>query len=114
MIDPSDLIDHDAHSHHSSLRERIVEHIFVGEILRLLWCRGVTNIEVLRTEFDAHGYDIALARGGITRYVQFKTGQKRPASVSVARALQEKQSGCVIWITLKPSLDWVLSVGWEM
>ena len=48
----------DMHSHHSTLRERIVEHVFVGEALRTLWRRGITDVEVLRSEFDAHGYDL--------------------------------------------------------
>ncbi|MDP1827998.1 MAG: hypothetical protein Q8L48_32285 [Archangium sp.] len=30
-----------ADSHHSTLRERIVEHLFVGEALRTLWRLGV-------------------------------------------------------------------------
>lgn len=32
----------------------------VGDVLRALWRRGVTDVEVLRPEFDAHGYDIVL------------------------------------------------------
>jgi hypothetical protein len=38
---------------HSTLRERIVEHVFVGDVLRTLWKRGVTDVEILRPEFDA-------------------------------------------------------------
>ncbi len=45
---------------HSTLRERIVEHAFVGDALRLLWRSGVVDVEVLRSEFDAHGYDLLL------------------------------------------------------
>lgn len=40
---------------HSVLRKRIVEHVFVGEALRRLWQLGVTDVEVLRSEFDAGG-----------------------------------------------------------
>jgi len=43
------------HYINSTLRERIVEHVFVGEALRRLWQLGVTDVEVLRSEFDAGG-----------------------------------------------------------
>ena len=42
--------EHDAHFRHSVLRERIVEHVFIGEVLRRLWVRGITDVEVLRSE----------------------------------------------------------------
>lgn len=94
------------HSLHSTLRERIVEHVFVGEALRTLWRRGVTDVEVLRSEFDAHGYDLVMARGQIVRHIQFKTGvRQKPAPVSVGRALADKPSGCVIWILVSLGLD---------
>lgn len=95
-----------AHFHHSTLRERIVEHVFVGDALRRLWRRGVVDVEVLRSEFDAHGYDLVMARGRIVRHIQFKTGTAaRPGKVSVARALEDKPSGCVIWIRVGHGLE---------
>jgi hypothetical protein len=48
----------DRHFTHSTLRERIVEHVCVGDVLRTLWRLGVTDVEILRPEFDAHGYDV--------------------------------------------------------
>jgi hypothetical protein len=94
------------HSVHSTLRERIVEHVFVGEALRALWRRGVADMEVLRSEFDAHGYDLVLGRGSIVRHIQFKTGiRSKPNRVSVARTLASKPSGCVIWICVSLDLD---------
>jgi hypothetical protein len=91
---------------HSTLRERIVEHVFVGDALRRLWQRRVVDVEVLRPEFDAHGYDLVLARGRVVRHIQFKTGaSKKPGNVSIALSLAEKPSGCVIWIQLKPGLE---------
>lgn len=83
---------------HSTLRERIVEHVFVGDVLRTLWRRGVTDVEILRPEFDAHGYDVVMSRGPIVRHVQLKT--QAAGKVSVGRALAEKPSGCVVWIGL--------------
>jgi hypothetical protein len=99
------VIDESSHSKNSTLRERIVEHIFVGEALRLLWNRNITDVEVLRSEFDAFGYDLVMTLGKIVRHIQLKSGtRKRPGKVSVARVLAEKPSGCVIWISLGPDL----------
>jgi len=96
----------DQNSTHSTLRERVVEHVFVGEALRTLWRHGVINVEVLRPEFDAHGYDLVMARGRIVRHIQFKTGRgKKPGDISIARSLASKPAGCVIWIRVSAALD---------
>lgn len=58
MDEPTE--DASQHSIHSTLRERIVEHVFVGDALRRLWQLGVTDVEVLRSEFDAGGYDLVM------------------------------------------------------
>jgi hypothetical protein len=58
---------------HSTLRERIVEHVFIGDVLRTLWRHGVTDVEILRPEFDAYGYDVVMSRGAIVRHLQLKT-----------------------------------------
>lgn len=89
----------------STLRERIVEHIFVGDALRSLWRIKVTDVEILRSEFDAHGYDLVMARGAIVRHIQFKTGTRKPPTISAALALGTKPSGCVIFIMLSAGLD---------
>jgi hypothetical protein len=95
-----------AHYENSTLREHIVEHVFVGDALRALWRRGILDVEVLRSEFDAHGYDLVMARGPIVRHIQFKTGKdKRPDKVSLPLALSRKPSGCVIWIRVTEHLD---------
>jgi hypothetical protein len=96
----------DQHSTNSTLRERVVEHVFVGEALRTLWRWGIVNVEVLRSEFDAHGYDLVMARRRVVRHIQFKTGtSRRPGDVSVAWALAGKPSGCLIWIRVTDGLD---------
>src|ERR1700683_1094448 len=88
-----------AHHLHSSLREKIVEHVFVGESLRALWRRGVFDVGILRVEFDAYGYDLVMGRGKIVRHIQFKTGVRdKPKAVKISTALANKPSGCVIWI----------------
>ncbi|WP_031410499.1 hypothetical protein [Thiomonas sp. FB-Cd] len=94
------------HSTHSTLRERIVEHVFVGEMLRSLWRRGIVDVEILRSEFDAHGYDLVIARGDVVRHIQFKTGTaNRPGKVSVPLALSGKPAGGVLWIHVNDGLD---------
>jgi len=93
------------HFKHLTLREWIVEHAFIGDALRLLWQRDIVDVEVLRSEFDAHGYDLVMARGPVVRHIQFKTGMKKPLKVSVAAALATKPSGCVIFIVVTPALE---------
>jgi hypothetical protein len=95
------------HSIHSVLRETIVEHLFVGDLLRRLWQRGVTDVEVLRSEFDAGGYDLLLSRRKIVRHVQLKAVVKggRTSDVKVSMNLSEKPSGCVLCIVVTPDLD---------
>jgi|ERR1035437_295550 hypothetical protein len=88
----------DRHFMQSILREHIVEHVFVGDVLRTLWKHRVTDVEILRPEFDAHGYDVVMGRGKIIRHIQLKT--QATGKVSVSHALTEKPSGCVVWIGL--------------
>jgi hypothetical protein len=83
---------------HSVLREIIGEHLFIGEILRNLWNAGITDAEVLHSEFDAGGYDLVLSRGVLVRHIQLKTkrvgGSSRDAKLSLS--LAARPSGCVI------------------
>ncbi len=94
---------------HSTLRERIVEHVFIGDALRELWRLGITDVEVLRSEFDAGGYDLVMSYRKIVRHIQFKTAMEhgKAANVKVSLKLMEKPAGCVIWIVVSPRLDLV-------
>jgi hypothetical protein len=96
-----------AHYVHSTLRERIVEHVFVGDALRRLWQRGVTDVEVLRSEFDAGGYDLVMSFRKIVRHIQFKTSMVggKAADVKASLKLKDKPSGCIIWILVTPELQ---------
>ena len=40
------------HTFNSSYREILIEHLFVGEIMRRLWLRGITQFEVLKPQVD--------------------------------------------------------------
>lgn len=99
-----------AHSTESSLREKLIEHVFVGELLRCLWLRGVRQVEVLRSEVDRGGYDIVLECNGICRHIQLKASHRdaKTSRVDVNLNLASKSSGCVIWIWFDPA---TLSLG---
>ena len=92
MTDPS-------HSLESSLREKVLEHLFVGDLLRCLWCRGSRDIEVLQTEVDRGGYDLVLESNGFLRHVQLKASYRsaKTSRVGININLAKKPSGCVIW-----------------
>jgi hypothetical protein len=99
-------VDAKADFYYSRLRERIVEHVFIGDALRTLWRKNIFDVEVLRSEFDAHGYDVVMTRGPIVRHIQFKTGKaKKPGDVIIALALADKASGCVIWTRIGEGLE---------
>jgi len=88
-----DLFEEESsHSVHSTLRERIVEHVFVGDALRRLWQRGVTDVEVLRSEFDAGGYDLVMSYRKVVRHIQFKSVMEdgKAANVKVASSLSSR------------------------
>jgi len=97
----------DAHFRHSVLRERIVEHLFVGQVMQALWKGGLYDIEVLRAEFDTGGYDLVLTRNGQARYIQFKASleNSRRRTVNVNARLSSSPGGCVIWIGVDHDLD---------
>ncbi|MGA4114174.1 hypothetical protein ACI2T3_24730 [Ralstonia nicotianae] len=101
------------HAAQSVLREHIVEHVFVGELLRRLWQRGVTDVEVLRAEFDAGDYDLVLSRGAVVRHLQMKTvvdgGQANHVVINLK--LAQKPSGCVLWIVVDHALN-LLAYRW--
>jgi hypothetical protein len=93
---------------HSSYREHLIEHLFLGELLSHLWLKRQQLVEVLRADVDASGYDVVLVHNGVTRHVQLKTRKKdgRARKVPVNMALAKKEGGCVIWIFFAPdSLD---------
>jgi hypothetical protein len=96
----------EANSLYSSLREKIVEHLFLGQVLRELWQAGVYTTEVSRAESDSFGYDLVIECGRIVRHIQLKSkSDHRPAKVSVAKSLADKPSGCVVAIILDENLS---------
>ena len=88
----------------SSYREMLIEHLFVGEVMRHLWLRQITQFEVLKPQVDDSGYDLVLEANGILRHVQLKASstEASTAKVTANLALARKPSGCVIWVRFNP------------
>ena len=106
-VEPSGATEHNLYS---SYREMLLEHLFSGEVLRHLWLRGNTRIEVLKPQVDDAGYDLVLEANGVVRHVQLKSSHagSSTAEVKVGLALAKKPSGCVIWLWFDPK---TLSLG---
>ncbi|MFT3787405.1 MAG: hypothetical protein QM770_14770 [Tepidisphaeraceae bacterium] len=90
----------EVHYVRSSYREKLIEHLFIGELLKFMWQSGQFDIECLRPEVDCTGYDIVLAKGAIVRHVQLKASftDARTKAQKVNANLWAKPAGCVIWI----------------
>jgi len=94
-------------STHSSLRESIIEHLFVGEILRQLWCRDEFKVEILKPQVDNAGYDLAIACNSTLWHIQLKTTNEdgKRSSVNIGLELTKKPNWCVIWIFVDRNLE---------
>ena len=99
-----------AHYAESSARENLIEHVFLGELLRGLWRKNARDLEVLRPEVDNGGYDLALEFRGLTRHVQLKSSYRgaRCADVTASVKLLGRPSACIVWIFFDPD---TLSLG---
>ena len=88
------------HTVNSTYREKLIEHLFVGELLKKSWIDEDCNLEVIKPEVDNSGYDIVLEANGIIRHVQLKASYigGKTAKQKIHINLSEKPSGCVIWI----------------
>lgn len=80
--------------------EKLMEHIFLSEILQECWFRRRQVVEVLRAEVDAAGYDVVLEAGGRIRHVQLKASRQggKTSTQTINSKLSERAGGCVIWI----------------
>ncbi len=86
-----------AHSLHSTRREKILENLFIGELLRILWCRGIYEAELLQSDIDAAGYDLVLSVPDGMRHIQLKAAiSKKSFPMTVNAKIADKQNGCVI------------------
>lgn len=93
-----------SHFTESTPREKLIEHLFLAELLRALWRKGIRDPEVLRAEVDRGGFDIVLDVNGIMRHIQLKASYvgAKTSKVPVNTNLAAKPHGCVIWIFFDP------------
>lgn len=88
------------HTQQSSFREKLIEHLFLGELLKLSWRHYACTLEVAKPEVDNSGYDLIAETKGVVRHIQLKTSivGGKTAVQKVNSKLAEKPSGCVIWV----------------
>jgi hypothetical protein len=88
------------HTENSSFREKLIEHLFVGELLKLSWLHHACSLEIAKPEVDNSGYDLIAAVKGLVRHIQLKTSIMggKTAFQKVHTKLAEKPRGCVVWI----------------
>ena len=94
-------------SENSSFREKLIEHLFVAELLKISW-RKDCLLGVAKPEVDNSGYDLILEVNNIVRHIQLKASfvGAKTARQKVNLKLLKKPSGCVIWVYFnKDSLD---------
>lgn len=63
-------------SRESHYVEKLMEHVFLGELLQECWFHRKKVVEVLRAEVDAAGYDVILEVDGTIRHVQLKASRR--------------------------------------
>lgn len=86
----------------SSFRAKLLEHLFVAELLQEAWLEKSQTMEVLRAEVDNAGYDLLLNYNKVTRYVQLKSserGNHRQQKINVR--LADKPGACVICLVFQ-------------
>ncbi len=90
----------DQHFLKSSFREKLIEHLFIGELLKHSWKDGTCSLEIAMPEVDNQGYDLIAEESGVVRHIQLKAAHldARAAKQKVHIALGNKPSGCVIWV----------------
>lgn len=87
------------HTEHSSFREKLIEHLLIGEFLKLSWVSGDCELEISKPEVDNSGYDIIAEAKGVVRHIQLKASYigGKTARQKVHTRLATKPSGCVVW-----------------
>ena len=91
-------------SFQSVYREKLLEHLLIGELLKYSWQKHDASLEVSQPSIDRSGHDIVLEANGITRHVQLKTSSTiaRTGRQNVHLGLGDKPSGCVVWVRFDP------------
>ena len=82
----------------SLYKEKLIEHLFIGELLKVSWLKGRSLLEVAKPEVDDSGYDVILQANKVVRHVQLKSSGGNASQQTVHKRLAEKPSGCVVWV----------------
>ncbi|QKE63314.1 hypothetical protein HNE05_08040 [Aquipseudomonas campi] len=88
------------HSQHSSYREKLIEHLLVGELLKFSWKTKDFSLEISKPEVDNSGYDLIAEANGVIRHIQLKATfiGSATATQKVHISLSKKPSGCVVLV----------------
>lgn len=88
----------------SVFRERLLEHLVLGELLKHSWLNDDASLEVSQPSLDRAGHDVILEARGVTRHVQFKSSSRlaKTSRQTVHLDLSRKPSGCVNWLLFEP------------
>ncbi|MBF8791684.1 hypothetical protein IRZ70_02550 [Pseudomonas monteilii] len=88
------------HSLHSSYREKLIEHLVIGELLKFSWLSKDFTLEIAKPEVDNSGYDIIAESNGVIRHIQLKSAfvGSATASQKIHVSLAKKPSGCVVLV----------------
>jgi hypothetical protein len=97
--EPRDAMTEKLDSHQSVYRERLLEHLLIGDLLRYSWLHGGATLEVSQPSIDRSGHDVVLEANGVTRHIQFKSSSHvaKTARQTIHVGLAGKPSGCVVW-----------------
>lgn len=92
-------IDATLDTHQSVYRERLLEHLLIGDLLKYSWLHAGAKLEVSQLSIDRSGHDVVLEANGVTRHVQLKSSSHAATTPAqkVHLGLATKPSGCVIW-----------------
>lgn len=97
----------DRHYRRSTYREKVVEHLFVGDLLRYLWAKRAGAVDILKPEVDGAGYDIVVTHGQTVRHIQLKTSLVNGSATSqnINASLADHPSGCIVWVLIDEDLN---------
>lgn len=87
------------HSLNSGSREKLIEHLLIGEFLKFAWNNDL-SLEISKPEVDNSGYDIIVESNRFIRHVQLKSTYigGRTSTQKIHISLANKPSGCVVWV----------------
>lgn len=98
QLNPMD-IDATLDTHQSVYRERLLEHLLIGDLLKYSWLHAGAKLDVSQPSIDRSGHDVVLEANSVTRHVQLKSSSHAATTPAqkVHVGLATKPSGCVIW-----------------